>query len=97
MNHENTPKSQESFSDIEKRMTARGFGFSHLEPLTQFKFDPADALFKTVPLKTKEQVIEETTKSYTKNGHEVDVELVDEVGLSEKQAAVFVFVKKKVL
>lgn len=79
-----------TLSEIEAEMGQRGFKFMGHEGLTQFKYK--DGLFKTEQFKTKEQVLKEYQENF---GKDVEVELVDEEGLSEGQQAVLVFAKKK--
>lgn len=83
-----------SFGEIELEMNEKGFYFSGIESLTKFAFESETALFKTVPLQTKEDIIKVTKENYLKEQDvEVEVELVDQEGLSQNQKAVYVFVK----
>jgi len=95
MNNELPPQNiEKSFSQIEAEMKARGFIYAGLKGLTKFKFSN-EAKFETVPDKTKEDVVDEYVQEYKKQSIDIEIELIDKVGMDSRQQAVYVFIKKK--
>ena len=82
-----------SFTEIEKGFQERGFTFAGMESLTKIELDEKSIRFVAVPSRTKEEVIQEYSDKF--KNVDVEVELVDVGGLSEKQKAVYVFIKSK--
>lgn len=80
-----------TLSEIEAEMSQRGFHFVGHKDLTRFTFTNK-ALFKAEPFRTREDVLKEYQDRF---GEAVEVELVDDEGLKENQAAVLIFAKKK--
>ena len=95
MEYEKMPWSKESsFEKRKKELEEQGFTFAGLESLTEIKFDKEAARFITVPSRTKEDVIQEYIDKY-KDQVDIEVQLVDKGGLTERQQAVYVFIKPK--
>ena len=80
-----------SSSEIKAEMNKKGFTSVGSESLTRFKFTK-EAKFEVEVFRTKEDVAKEYVDRF---GDGVEVVLVEEEGLSQKQQAVFVFAKKK--
>ena len=76
-------------SEIIREMKDRGFTFLGLESLTKFAFTK-EAKFETVEYRTADDVRKEYNDFYQ---GQVELELVAEEGLSQKQKAVLVFGK----
>ncbi|NQT50307.1 hypothetical protein HQ571_06465 [Candidatus Kuenenbacteria bacterium] len=91
---EKMPWSKDSPFEIKKKeLEAEGFTFAGQVSLTTTKFGK-DARFVNVPTRTKDDVIKEYVDRY-KDQVEIEVKLVDVEGLTEKQEAVYVFIKPK--
>lgn len=82
-----------AFETKKKELESQGYAFAGQEHLTTVKFQE-DARFKTVPLQTKEEVIQKL-KDHYKDQTEIDVVLVDQEGLEQNQKAVYVFIRPK--
>lgn len=92
---EKAPWHKESpFEKLKKELEAEGYAFVGSESLTRFHFDESTARFIAVPDRTKEEIIQEYVKRF-QDKTEVDVKLVDETNLDQKQQAVYVFIKPK--
>jgi len=95
MNESTEFPQEKPFSEIEEEMREKGFHYNGVRSLTTFTFSK-DAKFVAVPVKTKGEVMAEEKDYYQKQGVEVDVELVDQAGLSQNQRAIHVFVRPKI-
>ena len=77
--------------EIIAEMSVKGFTLVGSENLTRFKFTK-EAKFEVEVFRTKEDVVKEFVDRF---GDGVEVVLVEEEGLSQKQQAVIVFAKKR--
>ena len=77
--------------EIIAEMSAKGFTLVGSENLTRFKFTK-EAKFEVEVFRTREEVAKQYADRF---GDSVEVVLIEEEGLSQKQQAVLVFAKKR--